>query len=62
MHSKPSWQQSAVTLFSAAAARLTEDARQLGEAVGWSKTLHTEVWRRHAEWLAPSRSSAPAED
>jgi len=62
MQSRQSWQRSAVALFTSATARLTEDARQLGEAMNWGKTLHTDAWRSHAQWLSPPRSSVVAED
>lgn len=53
MQTKPSWQQSAVALFATMTARLTEEAREFGEALGWNKALHVDAWRTQAHWLNP---------
>lgn len=52
MQERQSWQQAAVTLFSAATARLNNDARQLGETVGWTRAAPAGVTlRNQVSWL-----------
>lgn len=59
MQERQSWQQSAVALFSAATARLGQDARQLGETVGWNRVPAVDALRTRESWLTdPLRSNA----
>ncbi len=62
MQARQSWQETAVALFGAATARLGQDARQLGETVGWhSRIPAVDALRTHASWLNdPLRSQESA--